>query len=142
MKFLFLRLVTNFLLASLLILLFRNAEWITFTNPPGFFDNFVLNDIVTAGVIGFVIFIIGEIAGIAYQLFLIVTCCVGCLLFPVFSLLVGYAKLIGTQMILEDWFTFDTSVLRVSIISLAIGIIRVPAIKERKKVYIQEKTRD
>lgn len=125
-----------------MVLIFRNIEWITFTDPQKFVSDPTLNDIIVAGIIGFIIFVIGEVAGIVYQIFVIVTCCVGCLFFPIYSIVLGYIKLLGTQMLLPDWFTFDTALLKVSIISIVIGIARMPSIKERKKLYLREKEPD
>ncbi len=133
------RLIINFLLAAIVVLIFRNISWLKFTNPPTFIEDEFFNDMIIAGIIGFVIFIIGEIANLGFKFIIVATCGLGCLLYPFFALISGYIKLFGTQYILTDCFTFDANLLKVSVISFAIGIARVPNIKGKKTVVVRER---
>lgn len=134
----FIRLLLNFLLASLVILFFRRIGWIHFTSPPEILSSETANIILLGGIIGFIIFLMGEVAGFVYSTFVVLTCGLACLIFPIYLILLGYIKLIATQIILEDWFDFDRMLLKATIISLAVGIIRLPSRRERKKIIVQE----
>jgi len=46
-----------------------------------------------------------RLAGYAYGLFTLATCCTGLIFLPIFSAVVGYATLLGVQMILPQFFT-------------------------------------
>jgi len=135
----FIRLLINLTATAVIILLFRHIGWIEFVKPPELITDPVLNDILIAGIIGFIIFIIGEIAGIAYGTFVILTCGLACLVYPIFCLILGYMKLYGTQLILIDWFDFDHIWWKATIISFAIGLFRIPNVKERKRIVVKEK---
>lgn len=133
------RLLINFIATAVVILIFRRIGWITFTEPPQIISDPTLNDIVIAGIIGFIMFIIGELAGIGYGALVIVTCGVGCLLYPIFGLLSGLIKLYGTQLILPTWFTFEAIWWKALIISICIGLFRIPSVKEQKRIVVKEK---
>jgi hypothetical protein len=135
----FIRLCINFIAIAVVILIFRHFNWIQFQSPSHLVNDPTLNDIIIAGIIGVIMTIIGELAGIAYTALVIVTCGLGCILYPLFCFLLGYIKLIGTQMILPDWFTFDPIWWKVIIISIAIGLVRIPSPKEQKKIIVKGK---
>lgn len=136
------RLIINFLVSGIILLFFRHFGWITFTDVPGIVGDPALNDILVAGVIAFIVFVIGELAGLAFGAFAFLTCGIGCLLYPVFAILLGYIKLIGAQIILPNWFTFDAVWWKVTIISIAVGMFRIPSFRERKKIVIREREGD
>lgn len=136
------RLIINFTIIAATILLFRHLGWITFTNPPDIIADQTVNEILIAGIIGLIISIIGEIAGVLFTIFIVVTCGLGCLLYPIFGMLLGYIKLYGTQYILTSWFIFDRDILKVVIMSISIGLIRIPSIKERKKIVVVRRRND
>ena len=136
------RLLINFLLIAVVILIFRHFGWIDFLNPPEIVNDQTLNDIILAGVIGFLMFIIGEIAGVAFTIFAVMTCGIGCLLYPIFLFLLGYIKLIGTQLILTNWFVYDPIWWKVIIMSIVVGMVRIPSVQERKKIVIKKASND
>jgi len=136
------RLIINFLLASAVIIFFRHIEWINFTNPPEILANESANTILLAGIIGLIIFLMGEIAGLVYSTFVVLTCGLACIIFPIYLILLGYIKLIATQIILDDWFDFDRTLIKAAIISLAIGAVRIPSRRERKKIIIHDESQD
>lgn len=135
------RFLINFTATAVIILIFRHIEWLEFINPPKIFTDNALNDILTGGIIGFIMFVIGELAGVAFGALVIITCGLGCLLYPIFGILLGYIKLLGTQIILPDWFLFTPVWWKVTIISMSVGLFRIPSIKEQKKIIIKEKTK-
>jgi len=84
----------------------------------------------------------GEIAGLVYSTFVVLTCGLACIIFPIYLILLGYIKLIATQIILDDWFDFDRTLIKAAIISLAIGAVRIPSRRERKKIIIHDESQD
>jgi hypothetical protein len=136
------RLIINFTIIAVTILLFRHLGWISLTNPPDLIADQTVNDILIAGIIGLIIFIIGEIAGVLFTILIVVTCGLGCLLYPIYGMLLGYIKLYGTQYILTDWFIFERDILKVVIMSIAVGLIRIPSIKERRKIVYVRRVED
>lgn len=138
MRNIVIRLTINFIISAVVIMVFRNIDWIRFDSPPHFSNDVLTNDLIVSGIIGFVIFLIGEVAGAAFQLFVVLTCGTGCLLYPVFVMLLGYIKLVGAQFILQDWFSFDNTFIKVVIISIAVGIFRIPSFKKAKKIVIHQ----
>jgi hypothetical protein len=134
------RLLINFVATAVIILIFRHFGWITFTDPPQILVDPALNDILIAGIIGFIFFIIGELTGIAFGALIILTCGVGCLLYPIFGILSGLIKLYGTQFVLPTWFEFDEIWWKALIISFAVGMFRIPSIKE-KKVIVKKRSK-
>ncbi|MFC1780514.1 hypothetical protein ACFLY9_02370 [Patescibacteria group bacterium] len=132
------RLLINFVATAVIILIFRHIGWLEFIDPPQIMTDPALNDILIAGIIGFIFFIIGELTGIAFGALIVMTCGVGCLLYPIFGLLSGLIKLYGTQFVLPTWFTFDAIWWKALIISFSIGLFRIPSIKE-KKVIVKKK---
>jgi hypothetical protein len=135
----FLRLFVNFVATGVVILIFSHIGWITFENPPVIISDPALNNILIAGIIGFIMFIIGELAGIGYGALVIMSCGVACLLFPIFSLLSGLIKLYGTRLILPEWFTFEAVWWKALVISIAVGMFRIPSVKEQKKIIVKER---
>lgn len=135
------RLLINFVATAIIILIFRHFGWITFTNPPQIMTDPTLNDILIAGIIGFIFFVIGELTGIAFGALIILTCGVGCLLYPIFGILSGLIKLYGTQFVLPTWFEFDPIWWKALIISFAIGMFRIPSVKE-KKVIVKKRAKN
>ncbi|MDD3647175.1 MAG: hypothetical protein PHS44_01570 [Candidatus Dojkabacteria bacterium] len=133
------RLSINFVVTAVVILLFRHLNWIGFDKPPVLLSDPTLNDILIAGIIGFILFVVGEIAEIGYKALIVMTCGLMCLFYPFFGLILGYIKLLGTQVILPDWFTFDHTWWKVILMSIAIGLFRIPTIKAEKKIIVKHK---
>lgn len=112
-----------------------------FVSPPDFVQDQTINDLVVAGIIGFIIFIIGELSILGFKLIKVLTCGLACLLYPIFSLCIGFIELIGTQTILPNWFDFDHTIWKVILISFAIGFFRIPTARMQKLMKGKKKTK-
>lgn len=128
------RLILNFLTIAIIILFFRYIGWIHFQNIPQIIQNETFNIIIIAGLIGLVMFIIGELASLVFKAATFATCGLGCILYPVFNFVLGYIKLYGTQMVFPGWFTFEPIWWKVLIISFTIGLFRIPSFVEKKVI--------
>lgn len=120
------RLFINFLLSGLLILIFRSLGWIEILSPPEFSPDVYANDVITAGIIGLVLFIVGELLGVAYKVIKKVFFIFGCVIAFIYFFISGYLKLWIAAMILMDWFDYTKELLPVIIISFFIGFVRWP----------------
>lgn len=81
--------------------------------------------LVDAAIIGGVICLAGEIGGLLYALFVAATLGLGCLLLPVYWLLIGYFKLMLASAVLPGWFTYSHNIIAVLVMSSVLGASRL-----------------
>jgi hypothetical protein len=120
------RYTLNFFLSSLVVLFFVALEWIKFEQPTVFSTNPVLNDLIVAGIIAMILFIVGEILGVIYKLVKTLFFFAGCIISFIYFFISGYLKLALTAAILPNWFDYRRELIIVLLISAAIGFIRLP----------------
>lgn len=127
------RYIINFFLSGILVLLFRAFGWIDFVRPSRFVEDQLLNDLLVAGIIALVLFIVGEILGFVFKIIKTVFFFAGCLLSIIYFFVSGYIKLALAAWILTDWFVYSKSFLVVLIMVTAIGFVRLPHRDEMSK---------
>lgn len=120
------RLVLNFLIIGVLVLLFRNLGWISFDSPPQLITHPTGNHLLIAGVIGVQMLIIGEFLEFFYKVSKIATLGATKLVYPIYYIVAGYLKLLVPTFYLVGWYSHTYNFLPVLVISIAIGLIRIP----------------
>ena len=120
------RIILNFVLSGLLVLVFSGFGWIKIEEVPQYVGSQQLNSLVVAGIIALVIFLVGEIVGLLYRIAKKLLFFAGCVVTIVYVVVGGYIKLYIASLILGGWFTYTNELIPVIIISLLIGLIRIP----------------
>ncbi len=120
----FLRLLINFLLASILILVFKKFTWIELLNPPSPVADPAMNVMLVSGIIGSLAFMIGEIIDFLFKLLKTVTLGIIGWLLPI-SIITGFLKLYFASYILTGWFSYSSSLIPLIFMSFLLGIIRI-----------------
>jgi hypothetical protein len=121
-----LRLIGNFVIIGLLVLFFRNLGWIEFISPPQLSENPTLNHLSIAIVIGLQMLIVGEVFEFIYWIVKTATLGLAKFVYPIVFVVVGYLKIIIPMLYLTDWYKPTFDFFPVLIMSLAIGLIRIP----------------
>ncbi len=125
MKNLF-RIFLNFVITGLLIIFFNILGWINIIEPPTLIDQPKLNLLLIGIIIGLQMLIIGEIFEFVYFIAKLATFGFAKLLYPIFFIIVGYLKLIIPMFYLLNWYKPTFDFLPVLLMSVAVGLVRIP----------------
>lgn len=132
------RWVVNFLLGSVWVMVFHLFGWLTLSPVPHTLSDPTLGHVLDAAVIGLVIGLAGEVGSFLYRAFIVLTLGIGCLLLPVYWLLIGYFKLLLASVVLPGWFDYTHNLLAVLIMSALLGASRwhTPRELPRRRVTV------
>lgn len=124
------RVVANFFLTGLLVIVFQQFGWLEFTKIPHYAENLTFNLVLVASIIGLFMLFIDWILEILFGIFKLATLGLGKFAYPIYFIVAGYLKLYIPSIIL-GWYEPRASFWIVLLISILIGLIRIP--KEKKK---------
>ncbi|NDD29140.1 MAG: hypothetical protein EB084_12820 [Proteobacteria bacterium] len=125
------RLLVNLVIVSLLVLIFNALGLVTLSATPHMAKDPTLGHVLDATVIGVVICAAGEVGSLLFALFVVVTFGLGCILLPVYWLLIGYFKLKLASTVLPGWFDYSHNLLSVLFVSWTLGASRLQTQRER-----------
>ncbi len=134
----------NCVLTGIVILIFNQLGWFSITHTLVFTEaEPFLNILAVAILIGFVYNIILYGLGLAFTLFLVATCFVGCLLLPIYYL--GGASIVslyGASQLLPGWFnTSGATQLQLWLMLVVMYRARLTAASEAKTTVITSQDR-
>lgn len=132
----------NFLIGGIWVAIFNALGWITLSPQPHIVSDPTIGHLLDAAIIAVVICVAGEVASMLYVLFVVATLGLGCLLLPVYWLLVGYFKLWLASVVLSGWFSHTPHLLPVLIMSWILGASRWHAKGEVRGRRHEETPRD
>lgn len=136
------RWIVNFLISGMWVLVFNALGWITLSARPHIVADPGLGHLLDAGIIGLIIALAGEVGSFLYVMFVVATLGLGCLLLPLYWLLIGYFKLWLAQAVLQGWFTHTHNLLCVIIMSWILGAGRWHASDEMRRRTVVVEQRD
>lgn len=120
------RLAINFVIAALVLLGVNYLGWVHLHTPgvaaPTFGQLFVVA-LIIAGVFA----VVKWLADIAFGLALVATCGLGCLLLPVYAVVVGYGVLWVMAQLLPRYLTLNTNPWLGILAGLVLGLFQVHA---------------
>lgn len=115
------RWLVNFVICGVWVLIFNALGWITLSPRPHLLADPALGHLLDAALIGALVCVMGEVASFVWTVFVFATLGLGCLLLPLYWLLVGYVKLALTAALLPGWFTYSHNLIVVLIMSWILG---------------------
>jgi hypothetical protein len=80
-----------------------------------------------AGIVG-LIFTVGMwIASLVWKLFLLITCSLGCIVFPIYIGLIGVAGFWAIQTFLPGWISINANIWQIILMGVLTALIRIHA---------------
>lgn len=120
--------VINFFITGVLMLIFQSVGLITLANDMNVFQDPFANQLLAAGVVGFVFTVGLWIAGMVWGLLVVFTCGVGCLLAPLYYGLLGVAGFWAVGQVLPGWVHMNTTnPWAIALMGIVIAIVRIHA---------------
>jgi hypothetical protein len=118
--------IINFFITGFLIMFFQWIGWIKIVQDVAPFPNYpFLNQLLVAGIIG-LIFTIGLwLAQLVFILVVMGTCGFGCILLPVYYLILGPAGFWAVTKILPNWVNIHATTWQIVIMGLLITFVRI-----------------
>lgn len=132
------RWLVNFLIGAIWVLVFNAFGWLRLEPHAHVVADPTLATLIDAGVIAVVIVVMGEVASVLYIMFVVATLGLGCLLLPIYWLLVGYFKLWLAASLLPGWFTYSHNLICVLIMSWVLGAGRWAASGEIRRREVSD----
>lgn len=127
------RLAANFLFGGAWVLLFSALGWMRLARSHQLVSDPILGRLLEAAVIALVIVAVGEAAAFCWSVFVVATLGLGCIMLPVYWLLVGYVKLLAASWILPGWFAYRHDLLFVLLMSWILGSGRWHLVGEMRR---------
>lgn len=119
-----LRLVVNFLLTGLLMMLFQGIGWVKIGPDITLFPSPLLNQLILSGVVGF-IFLLGILGlDLLVALLVLSSCGLGCWLQVVKLIFLGPVGLYVVIHVLPGWMIVTASSWQMIVMGLAISLVR------------------
>lgn len=119
----------NFFITGFLMLVFQWIGWIKIAQELAPFSNPFANQLIVAGIVG-LIFTVGMwLANLVFTLVVVGTCGLGCLLLPVYYLVLGPVGFWMVMKILPGWVSLNAETWQIVLMGILIAAIRIGAPK-------------
>lgn len=117
--------IMNFFITGFLVWIFQQMGWIQVHNQIAPFEDAFSNQVLVSGIVG-LIFTIGLwLAHLVFGLFVVFTLGLGCLLYPIYLLLLGQVGFWALDKLLPGWVNIEASYWQVVVMGVLIAWIRI-----------------
>lgn len=119
--------IVNFFITAALVWIFQTIGWVHVEKGMSLFEATWTNQLVVAGVIGFIFTIGLWLADLVFGLVVVGTCGIGCFLYPVYLALLGPAGFWAVSKILPGWISLSATTWQIILMGILISFIRIHA---------------
>ncbi|SRR5712691_177334 len=124
-----LRIVLNFLISILVMLGLNYIGWVHL--DPSIKAPTLEDTLIVAAIIVVIFAILKNIADFLFTLFTIASCGLGCLLYPIYSIVIGLVVLYVVAALAPNYLSVTSNLLLGILAGLVLGIVQIPAPQKR-----------
>jgi len=128
----------NFVISAFCLMIFQWIGWITIVKTIAPTGSHLVNQLLVAGIVGFIFTVGLWIADWLFVTIVVVTCGLGCILFPVYYGLLGFAGFYAVKVLLPGWVTVNANIWQIILMGLLIAMMRVPSSSVRNSVRSED----
>ncbi|MDP3917603.1 MAG: hypothetical protein Q8Q30_00290 [Candidatus Woesebacteria bacterium] len=120
--------IINFFITGAIVWLFQAIGWISITQTMSVFDANWANQLLVAGVVGFIFTVGLWLADLVFAFVVIGSCGIGCFLYPVYLAVLGPVGFWAIGKLLPGWMTLNVNnIWQVILMGVVVSIVRIHA---------------